>query len=252
MKQETALFGAIVLFLISFPAGVLLSPKPVAYKAPVQVEAKKPTPKPPSTMLGKAPRIGKPDAPVKMLVVSDFQCPVCRRAAVEMSNIHENLDGNVVIFFIQNPLKMHPRAMPAAQASTAAHQQGKFWEYHDLIFADQRSLSDEDLRKHATTLGLDMEQYDRDRNDPDMLAHIQKQAEIVTTLGARGTPAFFINGKKHVGWGSRIGTEGYIKKEQAQVEALLEKGLSPEEAYRARVLENSENSELFLTHFSRM
>ncbi len=251
MKQESALFGAIVVFLVSFTVGVLLSPKPAPYSPPAPEAVKKLRPKAPPTILGQAPLLGKAEAPVKVLVVSDFQCPVCRRAAVEMQTIHKSLEGKVAIYFIQNPLKMHTRALPAAQASSAAHRQGKFWEYHDRVFAEQRRLSDEDLRQHAQQLGLDMAQFDRDRNDPKLLASIEKQAEIAAKLGARGTPAFFINGKKHVGWGSRIGTEGYIKKELKQVEALLEKGLSAEESYRARVVDNSDNSELFLKHFFR-
>ena len=84
-----------------------------------------------------------------LLVVSDFQCPVCRRAAEPMEDILHNFEKDLVIYFIQNPLKMHKNAMIAAQASMAAHKQGKFWSYHDTLFANQARLSHGHLEQHA-------------------------------------------------------------------------------------------------------
>ena len=85
--------------------------------------------------------------------------------------------------------------MPSAKASMAAHQQGKFWEFHDKAFAAQRELSDASYEKWATELGLDMVKFKADLNDPKLQAEIERQQKAAVALGARGTPGFFINGE---------------------------------------------------------
>ena len=110
--------------------------------------------------------MGDEKAPVVLLVVSDFQCPVCRRAAEPMEDILHNFEKDLVIYFIQNPLKMHKNAMIAAQASMAAHKQGKFWSYHDTLFANQARLSHGHLEQHARDANLDMVRFGNDRLFP--------------------------------------------------------------------------------------
>jgi protein-disulfide isomerase len=99
------------------------------------------------------------------------------------------------VYFAHNPLGFHPNAMPSAKASMAAHRQGKFWEYHDKLFENQRQLSDENYVKWAQELGLDVEKFKRDMADPALQAEIERQQKAVVALGARGTPGFFINGE---------------------------------------------------------
>ena len=89
--------------------------------------------------------------------------------------------------------------MPAAKASLAAHRQGKFWEYHDLLFANQKGLTDENLLKWAGDLGLDIAQFKKDMADPALEKKILQQQAAMVGLGAGGTPAFFLNGKKMSG-----------------------------------------------------
>lgn len=85
--------------------------------------------------------------------------------------------------------------MPAALASMAAHKQGKFWEYHDILFANMRALNDPDLERYAQQLGLNMTQWNADRQDRGLRAQIENDQKAAVALGQGGTPAFFINGK---------------------------------------------------------
>lgn len=99
------------------------------------------------------------------------------------------------MYFLHNPLGFHPNAMPAAKASMAAHRQGKFWEFHDKAFANQRELSEENYLKWAGEIGLDIERFKKDMADPAIQAEIERQQKAAVALGARGTPGFFINGE---------------------------------------------------------
>ena len=208
-------------------------------------------PLPDGAVLEGAPSLGNAKAPVSVLVVSDFQCPVCRRAAQPVEEIAKELKNDVVVTFVQNPLKMHRRALAAAMASAAAHRQGKFWSYHDLLFANQRRLSDSDLKGHARTLKLNLDKWEKDRNDLKLQEQVEAQGAVAANLGARGTPAFFVNGKKQVGWGSKMGLMGQVNREIAATKKLIDQGKSPKEAYEARVRENSSEPEIFLSRFAR-
>ncbi len=93
------------------------------------------------------------------------------------------------------PLGFHDRAQAAAEAAQCAHAQGKFWEYHDKLFENQKALQTEDLKKYAVDLGLDSDDFgeclDSERFRDDV---VQDQREG-STFGVRGTPAFFVNGR---------------------------------------------------------
>jgi len=168
-----------------------------------------------------------------------------------MEEISKELGDDLVIYFVHNPLKMHRRAMDAALASNAAALQNKFWPYHDLLFKEQRRLSDADLKRHATTLGLDLDRFDRDRTSPVHRKSMERQAAVTVQLGARGTPAFFINGKKSVGWGSKMGLVSQLKRGIKATKQLMATGLDFRAAYIKRVQSNSENAALFLQNFAR-
>ena len=85
-------------------------------------------------------------------------------------------------------------AKPAAQAALAAHAQGKFWGYHDKIFAQYNSLTEDKLVGFATELGLDMVKFHKDRNSPQVLNQINQDLRLGQTVGVRGTPTVFVNG----------------------------------------------------------
>ena len=90
---------------------------------------------------------------------------------------------------------MHNRAQPAAIAAEAAGNQGKFWQMHDLLYQDPRALTDETIEKYARQLGLNMQSFRRDLQDPEILKRIKAEQTQGAVVGARGTPAFFINGR---------------------------------------------------------
>ena len=101
----------------------------------------------------------------------------------------------VRIVWKHNPLPFHPNAMPAALASMAAYEQGKFWEYHDKVFANQQKMTRPDLLRHAQELGLDVKRFEQALNAARAKPAIDADAAEARSLGATGTPAFFINGR---------------------------------------------------------
>lgn len=93
------------------------------------------------------------------------------------------------------PLRSHKYAMKAAQATMAADKQGKFWEFHDLLFKDYSNLNDQKVAEIRTGLNLDAEQFERDMSDPAIKAQIDADVRNGNSAGVRGTPTVFINGK---------------------------------------------------------
>ncbi len=128
---------------------------------------------------------------------------------------------------------MHNRAMPAAMASEAAGKQGKFWEMHDKLFQDPRALTDENIEKYATEIGLDMAKFKEDLKDKKLEAKIKKQQSQGSTLGARGTPAFFVNGRFLSGAQPFEAFKAIIDEEMKKADALLAKGTPKDKLYDA-------------------
>lgn len=161
---------------------------------------------------GWSPASGPDNASVKVYVFSDFQCPVCRRVVEPMKFVAREYPADVQVIFIQNALKMHSNAENAAAASMAAGRQNKFWEYHDLLFKDQRKLSEFDLLEHARSLKLNMKRFKRDMASKATRAQIDYERNLSKELGVRGTPGFFINGRRMVGWGSTHGFKSMVER----------------------------------------
>ena len=101
----------------------------------------------------------------------------------------------VKLVFKNYPLRRHTFAKKAAIAAFAARNQGKFWEYHDLLFQNGDSLSDQKFLQIARELGLDLEQFEKDINDLKIVARINQDIRLGAYMGVRGTPTVFINGK---------------------------------------------------------
>lgn len=180
------------------------------------------------TMAGKpgpSPAFGKDTAPVRILLFSDFQCPVCRRVVEPAKALARAYPEDVQIIWKHNALEMHRSAEGAALASIAAFRQGKFWEFHDELFKNQRALSAADLRGTAQRLGLDMARYDKDLVDPDAKAQVEYERNVAAALGARGTPGMFFNGKKQVGWGSYSGFKAMALRALKDAQALAGTGV---------------------------
>ncbi|GMU41996.1 MAG: hypothetical protein AMXMBFR23_28620 [Chloroflexota bacterium] len=135
------------------------------------------------------------DAP-KVIIheVSEFQCPFCSKVVPTMKQITDTYGDQVQLVFVHNPLSFHDKARAAAIASMAARRQGKFWEYHDTLFANQQSLDDASLLKFAEELGLDAEKFKADLKDPAIAKKVDADQGAAVALGATGTPGFFVNG----------------------------------------------------------
>ena len=92
------------------------------------------------------------------------------------------------------PLRKHTFAKKAAVAAFAARRQGKFWEYHDLLFENGDSLNDEKFRHIARELDLDLERFEKDLNDLKLVARVNQDIRLGAYMGVRGTPTVFVNG----------------------------------------------------------
>jgi len=102
---------------------------------------------------------GPADAKVNIVAFSDFQCPFCSRVVPTLHEIEKTYGNKVRVFFRHNPLPFHADAPLASEAAVAAEQQGKFWEMHDKLFANQQNLKRPDLEKYAQEVGLDMGKF---------------------------------------------------------------------------------------------
>lgn len=145
--------------------------------------------------VSKAPVRGDKNAAVTIVAFSDFQCPFCNRVNPTLAKLLETYPGKVKVAFKHLPLRIHPDAPAAHAAAEAAGRQGKFWEMYDKIFANQRDLKPETFVVYATEIGIDVEQFKKDVNDPSVKAKIESDSDEAEKLGVAGTPAFFINGK---------------------------------------------------------
>ena len=139
---------------------------------------------------------GPKDAPVTITMFSDFQCPFCAQTAPVIEQVLAAYPKDVNFVMKQFPLRsIHPQADPAARAAIAAGKQGKFWEMHDELYKNSRTLSPETIKGLGEKLGLDMKKFDADMNSDE----VKKQVDAELALGAksdvRGTPSFFVNGK---------------------------------------------------------
>ncbi len=142
------------------------------------------------------PTIGDDSAPVTIVEFSDFQCPYCAQVGPTLKKITEDYSGKVRLIFRQFPLtNIHKQAETAAEASLCAADQGKFWEMHDAMFADQKSLTEDLLKEKATELGLDDEAFNSCMDSKNHLKAIEADVRAGVEVGVTGTPAFFINGR---------------------------------------------------------
>jgi protein-disulfide isomerase len=139
-------------------------------------------------------------APLELVEYGDYECPFCGRAYPIVKGIQEKLGPDMKFVFRNFPLrKIHPNAYPAAVATEAAALQGKFWEMHDIIFENQKTLSPKNILVFANTLGLDIERFQKDILEESLFLKARKDFESGMRSGVNRTPTFFINGKKFNG-----------------------------------------------------
>ncbi|MFY0523516.1 DsbA family protein [Archangium gephyra] len=188
-----------------------------------------------------APSFGPKDAKVTIVEWSDFECPFCSRVGPTLKQIKETYPKDVRVVFRHQPLSFHPNAKPAAEASMAAHEQGKFWEYHDKLFQNQKALDRANLEKYAQELGLNMSQFKAALDSGKFRAKVEADASAGAAVGANGTPTFFVNGREFVGAQPFEAFKKIIEEEKARAEKLLSSGTKQADLY-AKLLEEGVKS----------
>jgi protein-disulfide isomerase len=141
------------------------------------------------------PAQGSASAPVTIVEFSDFQCPFCSRLTPTIKQVEQKYGDKVRVVFRQYPLPFHQNAQKAAEASLCAMDQGKFWELHDAMFADQNALGVDQLKATAAKLGINADKFNKCLDSGEKAAAISLDQKAGQAAGVNGTPALFVNGR---------------------------------------------------------
>jgi len=178
-----------------------------------------------------APSQGPKFAKVTVVEFSDFQCPFCSRAIPTLKKVEEVYGKDVRVVFRHQPLPFHNNAKLAAEASMAADEQGKFWPYHDKLFANQGALDRDSLENYARELGLNLEKFKHALDSGKFRARVESDSAAGNALGASGTPTFYVNGRPIVGAQPYETFKATIDEEIQRADKLLAAGTKPEKLY---------------------
>lgn len=169
------------------------------------------------------PLWGNPNAKIRIIDFSDFECPFCKRAAFYLKPLLGEYKKNVAFHHANYPLDsscnpnmerpMHPHACNAARGAICADSRGKFWPFHDLLFENQRKLNLKYLIAYAEAVGLERDWFMRCLEAPETAEALARQVELAKTLGVAGTPSVFVNGKRLGPWTSKAVLRGVIEEE---------------------------------------
>lgn len=143
-----------------------------------------------------SPFKGAADAPVVIAEYTDFQCPYCAKLGATFSQLLKKYPGKIKIVYKSYPLQNHKYAWKAASNAMAAHQKGKFWEFHDLLFANSASLNDDKIMEIRKSLGLDTPEFDALIKSAEVRKRVAEDIKEGQRNGVRGTPTVFVNGKR--------------------------------------------------------
>jgi protein-disulfide isomerase len=137
---------------------------------------------------------GTENAPITIVEFADYECGFCSKVLPTVKAVMDKYPGKIKLVYRDFPLEFHPNATPASVAARCAGKQGKFWEMHEMLFANQSALTNENFVKYATQLGLDLAAFDACSKDPSVTEAVQKDLLEGQAAGVSGTPAFFVNG----------------------------------------------------------
>jgi protein-disulfide isomerase len=146
-----------------------------------------------------SPSMGPPKAPVLVVEFSDYQCPACRQAHETVRQVRDIFKDQVRWVFKDFPLRRHKDSKKAAEAARCAAEQGKFWDYQNLLFTSQEELNQDRLEKYAEGLGLDRGQFGQCLSSEKYKAAVEKDMEDGKNIGVDSTPTYVLNGKIAVG-----------------------------------------------------
>ena len=142
---------------------------------------------------------GVASAPVTIIEFSDYQCPFCARVNPALEQVRKTYGDKVKIVFKDFPLPNHPQAPKAAEAAHCAGEQGKYWEMHDHLFANQRALNVPELKQYAATLGLDAAKFNQCLDSGKHAGLVAAGTAQGERMGVNSTPTLYINGRPLIG-----------------------------------------------------
>jgi protein-disulfide isomerase len=188
-----------------------------------------------------SPVRGPADALVTIVESSDFECPFCKRVGPTMKQLESAYPGKIRFAFKHNPLPFHAKAMPAAIAAEEGRAQGgaaKFWEMHDRLFDSAPALDRAALEQTAQSAGLDMGAFRKALDEQRHEARIKRDQALAASVGANGTPTFFVNGRKIAGAVPFEAFKVVVDEELAKAEALVKAGVPARDVY-ARIIQDA-------------
>lgn len=140
--------------------------------------------------------LGNRDAKTYLVEFSDYQCPACGSFKPVVDQVVEKYKDKLLFAYRNFPLSQHEFAQKAAEVAESAGEQGKYWEMHDYLFANQANFSDEIFQEGAKKIGLDMDKFNESLKSGKFKPLIQDDVSYGTAHGVNSTPTFFLNGRK--------------------------------------------------------
>ncbi len=180
---------------------------------------------------GDEPSRGPGDALVTVIEFADYQCPYCAKAREPLEQALSKFDEDVRLLYKHFPLPGHRMALPAAKAAWAAHQQGKFWEMHAELFEANASVKN--IGARAAAMGMDEAQFLRDFGSPDAAKAVDDDMLAGAKLGVTGTPVFYVNGHRYVGFRDKGQWTEVLEYELDLAERVVDEGTPRAEVYAA-------------------
>lgn len=232
MNKGTAIVG----FLLSFLAGLglmwgMAQANLVQMGAEVAVKARVTQANSPMPISDDDPSWGKPDAPVTIIEISDYECPFCARVTPTIERVKKEYgESKIRLVWKNNPMSAHPNARPAAEAGAIVNGlDGDFWKFNSLAFANQKALTPENFEKWATLAGVDAQKFKAAYASKKYGAKVDRDIAWANQIDARGTPNFRINGKALIGAQPFETFKKLIDEQLAAADALAKSGLPANE-----------------------
>ena len=178
--------------------------------------------------IGTSPVRGGGQALVTVVVFSEFENPFAARAKKPLESLLSRHRADLRVAFKHSPLEIHRNSQPAAQAAVAAHAQGRFWQYHDLLLANPTRLSRKHLLGYARKLGLDMKRFEKDMASTKARSSVAGDLALGNRVGVAGIPSYFVNGRA-VGAGDVL--TRVVSEELERARQLLQAGVKRAQIY---------------------
>lgn len=188
--------------------------------------------------LAGSPVKGSPEALVTIVEWASYQCPYCGKVQPTLEQIEKEFGNQVRFVFKQHPLPNQQNSGPAAEAALEAHAQGKFWELHNKMMANQQAISRADIEKYAAEFGMNVDALKAALDSGKYKEAVQKDVAVAGANGIRGTPNFLINGKNVAGAQPFDNFKSAINEEIAAMKKLMEGGKTLQQAYTERLTAN--------------